>query len=1374
MSKKRFSLLNPSEHFESFQANAEQLIKWELCFICQEESSSPLTCPANSTSDRDGTRGYSTVIANLTNFKGIGKLPASLQVRIQRENLLQDLIQNKAKFHKSCRNSYDSYHYERACKRRKTEDLSEESLLSAPSTRSRFAAQNFTPTCFFCEEPETEVKLCNARTLGLDRRVREAARRLSDERLLAKLSEGDLVAIEARYHKTCLIALYNRLRVACSKSPADFEDDILYGVVVTEVVEYIRECITSSEDITPVFKLKELKSLVSRRLAEYNASQDSIDRIHSTRLKEDILKELPDLSEAKHGRDVLLTLGDDVGAAIFDACTLSGQRDGTCLAKAATIVRKQLFVDSQQHDGILQDFGENSAVPPSLFSLISMILGHSVLEDDVHERKSKAAVAISQLIRFNAVKKQKNRRTSKPETTRHLRKYETSFPLYTGLMLHSRTRKKGLVSALAEYGMSVSYNRVQDVELSVTKQLCRVYQTKGVVCPPTLQNGVFTTAAIDNIDHNPSSTTATDAFHGTSISIFQHPEEEQIEKVFTLDREIDKMNIPLELPESFTAIFPAKTLPSEYLLQQVCIQDIANDNDNSGFFMADEWLETIRNSNCAIEVADVNERISWSAFHARREQSTTIQPKSISTLLPLLKESVASTAMVRHTMKIVQLALQEVNPGQAAVVTGDQPVYALGKQVQWHYPDDYGEDKLVMMMGALHIEMNFLGAIGDWLEGSGWVDLLVKSSINTPGRAESMLKGNQVKRSRYVHQVSCATLYLLLTDTYVESPSKDVPFHQWIAERRSSSVQFHYWLTVIELEGLLLKLVRSLRESNFQMFVSVLLAIVPWMFALDHTHYSRWLPIFIQDMQMLEMKHPDIYSEFLKGHFTHKKTDRPFSCMAEDQAHEQNNKDVKTDGGAVGILDNESSLVKWMIGGPEIARLVRNFNSTEERETGEKKHHEDTDAFETKFRKDVRSFKQSFTEAGNPFSDEYDSLVQVMTRTIMNSSAADSVINAKNIGKVQYDQYVQKRLVTCEQSIYDAIPKNNLPIFRAKNTVSTSKGKLKMTSLKDDCKLYASLYVACQSRSGDLADFFAHENHSYPPSISEYGQLRKGTMSDFVNILESIGTTKEIPPTDVTAKVFDGAAIVQMVKSQAAKTYGEYSKTVFWPFILNSKDGSFSRIDVVFDVYTEGSLKAETRERRGRGVRIAVKESTPVWKNWQQFLKVEENKSELFHLLAQDLVNCPAVQGFEGVILATDTEEVVSTGHVDINHNELRPCNHEEADTRILLHVKHAADSGHRKIAIRTVDTDVLVLAVSFFHQLNIDELWVEFGVGRNKRWLPAHEYATSLGRSVCGGLRFWFAFTGCDTVSAFCGKGKKSCWNIWKSFPEVTETFSR
>lgn len=44
-----------------------------------------------------------------------------------------------------------------------------------------------------------------------------------------------------------------------------------------------------------------------------------------------------------------------------------------------------------------------------------------------------------------------------------------------------------------------------------------------VVCPPTLRGNVFTTAAVDNIDHNPSATTAKDSFNRTGISLLQHP-----------------------------------------------------------------------------------------------------------------------------------------------------------------------------------------------------------------------------------------------------------------------------------------------------------------------------------------------------------------------------------------------------------------------------------------------------------------------------------------------------------------------------------------------------------------------------------------------------------------------------------------------------------------------------------------------------------------------------------------------------------------------------------------------------------------------------------------------------------------------------------
>ena len=62
------------------------------------------------------------------------------------------------------------------------------------------------------------------------------------------------------------------------------------------------------------------------------------------------------------------------------------------------------------------------------------------------------------------------------------------------------------------------------------------------------------------------------------------------------------------------------------------------------------------------------------------------------------------------------------------LITGDQPVYALGKQVQLMYSLEF--DKVIWMMGPLHIEMAFISAIGDWLEGSGWVDISNRSKIN--------------------------------------------------------------------------------------------------------------------------------------------------------------------------------------------------------------------------------------------------------------------------------------------------------------------------------------------------------------------------------------------------------------------------------------------------------------------------------------------------------------------------------------------------------------------------------------------------------------------------------------------------------------------
>ena len=66
----------------------------------------------------------------------------------------------------------------------------------------------------------------------------------------------------------------------------------------------------------------------------------------------------------------------------------------------------------------------------------------------------------------------------------------------------------------------------------------------------------------------------------------------------------------------------------------------------------------------------------------------------------------------------------------------------------------------------------------------------------------------------------------------------------------------------------------------------------------------------------------------------------------------------------------------------------------------------------------------------------------------------------------------------------------------------------------------------------------------------------------------------------------------------------------------------------------------------------------------------------------------------------------------------MAPCTHEEADTRVFLHVAAATSAGHRRVIVRTSDSDVVVLGVSSFVALGqrIDELWIAFGMKRHFR----------------------------------------------------------
>ena len=96
---------------------------------------------------------------------------------------------------------------------------------------------------------------------------------------------------------------------------------------------------------------------------------------------------------------------------------------------------------------------------------------------------------------------------------------------------------------------------------------------------------------------------------------------------------------------------------------------------------------------------------------------------------------------------------------------------------------------------------------------------------------------------------------------------------------------------------------------------------------------------------------------------------------------------------------------------------------------------------------------------------------------------------------------------------------------------------------------------------------------------------------------------------------------------------------------------------------------------------------------------------------------------------------------------------------------------------IKASDTEVLAIAVSVLpslQQSGLQQLWVSFGEGNNLRWILVHELCRTVGLAKTIQILFFHAFTVCDVISAFRGKGKKSAWLTWDAYAEVSDVFAK
>jgi hypothetical protein len=476
--------------------NDKKSMNWSKCILCQKDNDENLQCPSTIRNNNTNEIGYISLANDLQKCSELNYNPILIETDLldEGQGIAETLANHKAKWHKLCRNKYSKLKWQRVEQKRTAIKSSLESEMCTPAKITRKssgdAGRYQKGTCFFCNT--STDKLHQVTTFEMDKTVRKYAYDTLDTGLLAKLSSGDLVSQEAMYHLKCYRELFHNARSQYYNAETNTSNSQMHGIVLAELISYIQDCHSESEDIK-IFKLSDLARLYSNRLQQMGVFTDT--PLNVTHLKNRILANIPDLEAHKQGREIHLVFNADLGKLLTKVNGFDD--DAVILSKAATIVRKDLLEHNyQEFGGKFDENCQESSIPQSLKSLIAMILGGPNIETQSAKFvETQAILSIAQLMRFNiAVRRRKN--SLNPY---HLKQHETPLPMYIGMLIHAETRKRGLIDKMNDLGVSVSYSRVLELSTQLGNSVCARYEEQNIVCPSSLRHGVFTTGAVDNI-----------------------------------------------------------------------------------------------------------------------------------------------------------------------------------------------------------------------------------------------------------------------------------------------------------------------------------------------------------------------------------------------------------------------------------------------------------------------------------------------------------------------------------------------------------------------------------------------------------------------------------------------------------------------------------------------------------------------------------------------------------------------------------------------------------------------------------------------------------------------------------------------------------
>ena len=233
--------------------------------------------------------------------------------------------------------------------------------------------------------------------------------------------------------------------------------------------------------------------------------------------------------------------------------------------------------------------------------------------------------------------------------------------------------------------------------------------------------------------------------------------------------------------------------------------------------------------------------------------------------------------------------------------------------------------------------------------------------------------------------------------------------------------------------------VRAERQLDWRLHLASTAEMAPYFFSMDRTNYSRWLPVYIADMHLLEDTAPEVHQEFMQGNHAVSRSCQPFSQIWTDMALEQTvNVDSKTKGDMVGISQKARALERWFLTAHERTAIT---TATKELcgicNSDSKPAHKEAGL--RRISRDEEDVKKLITKVLSVMSNPFDMesvddgvtvpLSNLATGVVMPQDIATRLLNAEKLGMQETNSSITKRITSNVTGFCDTLPKMKIKTF---------------------------------------------------------------------------------------------------------------------------------------------------------------------------------------------------------------------------------------------------------------------------------------------------------------------------------------------------------